>query len=228
MVIIAIIALLSNLLIPSLKRIHERAQRFECASNFQRVGVGAALYVQDYDRPVPAHPGKRIKDQWGNGPGRVWWNYLLLDYVYDYTVMACPTEIRKPRFFGEERPFPRPTDSTYRFHAGYGWNWYNDAYATDASEFYSMQVGEVKSPSDKVICLEVNDQVVGGPLPAIPGRGWDWWVKNTKGVSGDGSPGFAFGSLRHDQKMNLLFFDGHVQDEYIEDMEEDKNFDPSD
>jgi prepilin-type processing-associated H-X9-DG protein len=228
LVVISIIVLLTNLLFPSLRRIHDRALRFECAQNFMRVGVAAGTYVLDYMKPVPGHPNRREYDKWGNGPGRVWWNYLIVDYTTDYRIMACPSEIRPPRFFGEELPYPRSSDSVYRFHAGYGWNWYNDSFPSDASEFYAMNVNEIKSPGNKIVCLEVNDQVVGGPLPAVPGRGWNWWVQNTTRVNADGSPGFAFGSLRHEEKMNLLFFDGHVSDEYIEDLDEDKNFDPSD
>ena len=49
LVVIGIIAILIGILLPSLIRAREAANRSACLSNMRQMGTGFAMYTQDYD-----------------------------------------------------------------------------------------------------------------------------------------------------------------------------------
>lgn len=51
--VIAIIAILASMLLPSLSRAREMARRTSCASNMRQLGLGIQQYTQDYDERLP-------------------------------------------------------------------------------------------------------------------------------------------------------------------------------
>ncbi len=51
--VIAIIAILSSMLLPSLSRAREMARRTSCASNLRQLNLGIMQYTQDYDERLP-------------------------------------------------------------------------------------------------------------------------------------------------------------------------------
>jgi len=51
--VIAIIAILSAMLLPSLSRAREGARRASCQSNMKQLGLALAQYTQDYDEALP-------------------------------------------------------------------------------------------------------------------------------------------------------------------------------
>ncbi|MBI9016347.1 MAG: prepilin-type N-terminal cleavage/methylation domain-containing protein [Phycisphaerae bacterium] len=53
LVVIAIIALLVSILMPALARARELAKRVQCGSNIRQIGLGIALYSQDYRDAYP-------------------------------------------------------------------------------------------------------------------------------------------------------------------------------
>ena len=204
LVVIAIIAILAAILFPVFARAREKARTASCQSNLKQIGIAMAMYRNDYDeKPVPNWSGLSV-DKWGNGPGRIWWQGLLMPYVKNIQIFACPS-FSDPHFYGETEPYPTPTDSVYRFHAGYGINWY-ETIASDRGMWARISDADVQSVAKKIVVLE-SSNVVGGPNPGL-GSGYDYstWLTTTL------QPGGAWwGQPRHSDGMNVLYYDGHVK-----------------
>lgn len=62
--VIAIIAILASMLLPSLSRAREMARRTSCASNMKQLGLGFLQYSQDYDERYPKAGNWQT---WGDG-----------------------------------------------------------------------------------------------------------------------------------------------------------------
>ena len=70
LVVIAIIAILASILFPVFARARENARRTSCLSNLKQLGLGAMMYVQDYDESYPLAQTYIPTD--ANTPGGVW------------------------------------------------------------------------------------------------------------------------------------------------------------
>src|ERR1022692_2995069 len=72
LVVIGIIALLISILLPSLNRARETANRIKCASNLRQIGQAILLYAnenkQQYPRTVQISGGQNPVPTWGTGP----------------------------------------------------------------------------------------------------------------------------------------------------------------
>jgi type II secretory pathway pseudopilin PulG len=55
LVVIAIIAILAAILFPVFSQAREKARQISCLSGVRQVGLGLAMYVQDYDETNAAH-----------------------------------------------------------------------------------------------------------------------------------------------------------------------------
>ena len=215
LVVIAIIAILAAILFPVFAQAREAARKASCESNFKQLGNAMLMYRQDYDeRAVPGNLGN-YTNKYGQ-TARIWWQGLLMPYVKNTGVYACPDlPVSAGNYWGELAPSPAPTDSSYRFETGVALNWYIPAGGpqTDQGYWYFMSDAQVTKPADTVLLLETNNAVVGGPNPAL-GSGYNYqnWLINTSG-----SPtGWYFGQNRHggggkDGGMNFAFYDGHVK-----------------
>src|ERR1700733_7053177 len=71
LVVIGIIALLISILLPSLNRARETANRVKCASNLRQIGQAIVMYAnennQQYPRTVQISGGANPAPTWGTG-----------------------------------------------------------------------------------------------------------------------------------------------------------------
>lgn len=96
LVVIAIIAILSAILFPVFARARENARRASCISNLKQLGLGAMMYVQDYDEtmvpmssPDPTHTPPDGTYWFGDGSYWVW-PQILYPYTKSTQIWFCP------------------------------------------------------------------------------------------------------------------------------------------
>jgi prepilin-type N-terminal cleavage/methylation domain-containing protein/prepilin-type processing-associated H-X9-DG protein len=221
LVVIAIIAILAAILFPVFARARENARRASCMSNLQQLGLGAMMYVQDYDEKYPRsltlttetpQPGGYT---WSTG---VWfWQQMLYPYTKSFQVIACPSAPVVP-FNTAGQPVP--------FYGNYGANVMVFAYGT--SPVVSMAA--VQSPSSTYMLMDsgayvdapANVTVVhnltnpNGGYWYLPGTGPGSADNLTKGGTAWTALGVStmdqdFSSGRHLGGVNVAFADGHVK-----------------
>jgi prepilin-type N-terminal cleavage/methylation domain-containing protein/prepilin-type processing-associated H-X9-DG protein len=204
LVVIAIIAIIAAILFPVFARAREKARQASCESNLKQLGIAAAMYASDYDGHYAACDlGYTMLDQWGGGPGRPWWQFFLKPYVKNIQVFACPS-FSNPEFYGETVEYPTPTDSVYRFVAGYGMNWYYTGGATDQGAWAYTTESSITRPAETVYITEGGD-IVTGPNPSVS-VSYQLWLDDA-----NADPTFWLFQQRHNGGANCLFCDGHVK-----------------
>lgn len=113
LVVIAIIAILAAILFPVFAQAREKARQASCTSNAKQIGLGLAMYTQDYDELMPpAFP--QIPPINGGNIDRMPYDMQILPYIKNDQVFACPSDDTRRwdgtrwdgRYFPPER-FPR-------------------------------------------------------------------------------------------------------------------------
>ncbi|MEO6907457.1 MAG: DUF1559 domain-containing protein, partial [Abditibacteriaceae bacterium] len=106
LVVIAIIAILAAILFPVFIRARENARRAACQSNLKQLGLGFAMYIQDYDGHYPIYyfplwgPGEPMGVAQGTRSNGVGWGSAIYPYVKSRGVYTCPSDPTQSRFSG--------------------------------------------------------------------------------------------------------------------------------
>ena len=214
LVVIAIIALLISLLVPSLSRAKDLARKVSCAANVRNIGLALTQYTHEYNDWLPklqTHDGipKEIAMNYCkemalflNSKGDSWYDWETGNYEYPQpgapAALSCPSHTKE---YGG-------------LLLSYGWNWhYLGAYYThdpNRNRWWNRRkVGEVNRPSE-TSCL--------GETRILPGYGsfswlkyWGWYSDAEKCST----------SRRHDDSVNYLCVDGHVENTTYYDLIDD-------
>ena len=89
LVVIAIIAILAAILFPVFARAREQARKTSCASNLRQLGLGFAMYVQDYDERMP----QVWNGQWNVNAGQqLNWGPAIYPYTKNKQIYVCPSD----------------------------------------------------------------------------------------------------------------------------------------
>ncbi|RYX81194.1 DUF1559 domain-containing protein [bacterium] len=95
--VIALIAILSSMLMPSLSRARESARRTVCVSNLRQIGMAVAMYTGDYDEtyPLPVsvvnYEDPTLPARCNPVPVPVNWGDLLYPYTKSAQIFRCPS-----------------------------------------------------------------------------------------------------------------------------------------
>lgn len=112
----AVIMVLIALLLPSLSTVRESARRVVCGSNVRQIGLGLAMYADDYDQFLPpsrfAAPSQESIHQStlvrtvspAYATGQSFWDGVGILYEYDY--LAAPGVFYCPSHHGDH-PYSR-------------------------------------------------------------------------------------------------------------------------
>ncbi|MFA4945804.1 MAG: DUF1559 domain-containing protein [Lentisphaeria bacterium] len=79
LVVIAIIAVIAGMLLPALGKAREKARAIECKGNLKQLGLGVAMYRQDYEERMPP-----------------WISTLFPDYIEAEGSYHCPDDGNPP------------------------------------------------------------------------------------------------------------------------------------
>jgi prepilin-type N-terminal cleavage/methylation domain-containing protein/prepilin-type processing-associated H-X9-DG protein len=197
LVVIAIIAILAAILFPVFARAREKARQASCQSNHKQIALASRMYSQDYDeRMVPMYTG---------GPGRIWFQALLMPYVKNYQLFECPSfnnpVYHAPAWANVPNSTPCISEpNSIRFQTGIGKNWFrNDGSGTDAGYWNDwLKDSAILWPAELVEYAD-SDCIVMGP--------------HDLGQVANFQAGLSWpaGYFRHNEGMNCAFVDGHVK-----------------
>ena len=183
LVVIAIIAILAAILFPVFARAREKAKMASCLSNTKQLGLGAMMYVQDYDDIM----FPRCTGTWGQ-PGAVYWYPtsatapgFIMPYVKNEQIFYCPSVPTK---------------------IGYGYNF--GLAGTPSSA--------IKSPAEKVLFSDNTYTAAILYHPSQGVLNWGANFVTPEGSTGAAIVwGVNCPYGRHNDMVNVTFCDGHAK-----------------
>ncbi len=196
MVVMAIIAILVSLLIPTLSSARKKGRAAVCASNLNQLGISAFAFAMDNDRKVPAAGAS------GSLPytGSSWWTGSLAGGGYiNWTeeAMTCPS-------------LPFEGDWSDEDFVTYGapreFNWRNPRPGEIQSPYFGFKITQVESPSEFFWYAD-SAKLSGGVLKQ--------WNTYEYGYKNRGRASALRIHTRHSEKANVWFVDGHVSPHHL-------------
>jgi prepilin-type N-terminal cleavage/methylation domain-containing protein/prepilin-type processing-associated H-X9-DG protein len=204
LVVISIIAILAAILFPVFARARENARRASCQSNLKQIGLGFAMYTQDYDERYPqgqwfcnyrsptaadttcpagvgfyaAHPAVYIQ-----------WYHVMHPYTKSIQLYNCPSNSAIPK---QKNSQWGDWDTGQK--TPYGWNTVNGT-----QTFLGIHTSTVADPAGTLLVTEVTTDGVYGRH--------SWKATGNRGTSNDPSPIGPW----HLEGANVLWADGHVK-----------------
>jgi prepilin-type N-terminal cleavage/methylation domain-containing protein/prepilin-type processing-associated H-X9-DG protein len=218
LVVIGIIAVLIALLLPAMKGVRDSARRLACASNLKQWGIAHSLYATDFANVMTpldvAHQGR-------------WAGYLLDQYMSIDGPSGGSTSFRMPAVAQcpdtAENVVGRTTWNTLTDGA-YGPNLRTDS----VSYFVNRHVHNTMWHNLKNVGTVNRSSLKMPNLQFQMGEGLGGWAQTAAGMEkGAMAPGIGATkdvlrrqgfSRRHQQHMNALFLDGHVESLTLEEV----------
>jgi len=205
LVVIAIIAILAAILFPVFAQARAKARAISCLSNVKQIGLGFAMYVQDYDEQTPS----------GRGGGWEWWTELM-PYFKNIDFLYCPDRNDGGRYTQGSGTNGRSSGPfQLRKYIGYGYNW-------GPIGWRGGGLLQRQQPDPVAASLGINQtHIPGVSLASITEPAGTFAFGDTYdtprmtigiGFAADTWRGTATGQLRHSGgMMNYAFVDGHAK-----------------
>jgi prepilin-type N-terminal cleavage/methylation domain-containing protein/prepilin-type processing-associated H-X9-DG protein len=219
LVVIAIIAILAAILFPVFARARENARRSSCLSNLKQIGLGIAMYTQDYDEKLVsyAYPPPVQGD-----PGNYGWQVALMPYVKSTQLFVCPSAT-KISTYASTSCDPTFVSTTGLGAGSYGYNYtYLGNYIRNASTgnlnvLNDVSLAAVSKPAETVMVNEITG--LNGLGPTYPPSLWTNTTPSnisacdtSSGIYIPGTKSLGDQNGRwHFDGTNVVFVDGHAK-----------------
>jgi prepilin-type processing-associated H-X9-DG protein/prepilin-type N-terminal cleavage/methylation domain-containing protein len=203
LIVIAIIAILASMLLPTLKRARGKAKEISCASNLSQMLKGVSMYATDYEGWMPISSSSS-----GNMNN---WRLEISEYM---GVKASAINDYEPLNTGVFHciSFNPPSNVPMANRAGYGWNCsfsssvrafgYNDE---SDSWRTRMKISNVTMPTESLVFGDTTDWISGAT------NYWDYSYIVNPSISGASyAPDPSIGN-RHSGGINAAWADGHAE-----------------
>jgi len=117
LVVIAIIGILAAMLLPALNQAREKARRANCLSNLKQLGLGIAMYADNYNGRMPQGPAAAVVDNLADCYN------LLSNIVTSAKVFACPSDssVKTSTSFPLTNQAPSKCNTSYSYSYGLLW-----------------------------------------------------------------------------------------------------------
>ena len=235
LVVIAIIAILAAMLLPALAKAKAKAQQSSCLNNLKQIGLGAMIYVGDYNDTFPGCASRQAEgfhaEDW------IYWR-AVAPYNTTYPIEHSPITAGLGVQSTNSAVFKCPMDTMAHVPDASGNGSYNYSYAMTAYEqdpksaghysgmasifygsptapspCYYSKLGNVKNPVHKILIAE-EQMTPGSAADAIQPNGAgpidDGKFTIVNGAAPAALPA-EFITIRHSKKGDVTFADGHVE-----------------
>lgn len=217
LIVIAIVAILAGLLLPALNQARDKARSTGCINNLKQLGLAFFQYAGDHSDMLPqadyytgrgstslwtnalmgANPRAEAGDEWSDSEGLTQGRYLTIHQF------LCPAQTGNFNLTGSGNGTDWWIENPH-----YGISWYYrvlQRYRSEpAADSGSTRLSQVRRPSDKVLCFDVQQTDAEGNW--INSGSWRW----NKDQSVRGNSTYGELSMRHGRTMNVLFVAGNV------------------
>jgi prepilin-type N-terminal cleavage/methylation domain-containing protein/prepilin-type processing-associated H-X9-DG protein len=226
LVVIAIIALLLAILMPSLQKAKKIAQTVVCSSNMKQLAIGNLVYAAENDDKVVLAIGTNYE----------MWLTTILKYCDNPDIKMCPSVKKEPTGAasggsdptvgpegGQSAKIDSEDGSCYEYWKVQDVNLqrHKSSYAMNG---YAQYPENVRWGTEELFFGKTNVPMAYNVPLIVPGRwrsGYPTSSANaiftdTPGQCGDHIGRFVF--IRHQDRNNISFLDGHVGRVYLPDM----------
>lgn len=205
LVVIAIISLLVSILLPSLTKAKDLAKQVVCLSNLRNCGLAFHQYAQDFD-------GVMLVSWYHRDTGVIRWTNVLVGqpldetsdlrspYIGDFSIAVCPSEA----------PGQWDRDDTSRWSFVYGGVTYRSEHITD-HDLSGVSIPMHNGSPGHGCLIHIDDVKMSADCPTIMDSYSPSYDSQMYLIYPDPSVGNSAAHLRHENRTNVLFADGHAE-----------------